>query len=278
MKLTQAPFTTRNSPFANWKRLLVASLCLTAMQSLTAQSVYKTGFDQPFVANAPLSGQDGWIAPPPLSPNAAIVTTDKPHIGRQTVQVLGSDMVSQDFINAATDGYYDAIGSYRRTVNYDTGGTQTVTVSALVRVDGAASPVGNNFFSASIAARAGLTNGDHAGVGELAISSDGHIYGYSGNQDVPTFQTSKPVTLGKWHLLSIVINFTTKTYSFRVNGNLEGEFAFDANVDDDGNALGYTNVLLRGSLITYAAPDAGGLQKADYAARFDRFSIKATEE
>ena len=269
---------TLGARLIHWRRLLLATLCVPAFHAGLAQVVYTTGFDKPFVVDAPLNGQDGWVAPPPLSPNAAVVTDDKPHIGRQTVEVRGANLVPQDFISEATGGYYAAIGSYRRTVNYDTGGTQTVTVSALVRVDGATTPAGNNFFSASIAARASLTNGDHAGVGELGISSDGHVYGYSGNQNVPTFKTSKPIELGKWHLLSIVIDFATKTYSFRVNGKLEGEFAFDDNVDEDGNPVGYTNVLLRGSLITYAAPDGAGLQKADYAVRFDRFSIKATAE
>ena len=216
MKPTLHSFTL-GSRLTHWKQLLLASLCVTAIHAGSAQTIYKTGFDKPFIAGAPLNGQDGWVAPPPLSANAAVVTEEKPHIGRQTVEVRGADLVPQSFINAATGGYYDAIGSYRRAVNHDTGGTQTVTVSAFVRVDGVPSPAGNNFFSASIAARASLTNGDHAGVGELAISSDGHVYGYSGNENVPTFQTSKPVTLGKWHLLSIEINFATQTYSFRVN-------------------------------------------------------------
>jgi hypothetical protein len=277
MKPTLHSFTP-GSRLNHWRQLLLASLCVTAIHAGSAQTIYKTGFDKPFIADAPLNGQDGWVAPPPLSANAAVITEEKPHIGRQTVEVRGADLVPQDFINEATGGYYEAIGSYRRAVNHDTGGTQTVTVSAFVRVDGSATPAGNNFFSASIAARASLTNGDHAGVGELAISSDGHVYGYSGNEDVPTFQTSKPLALGKWHLLSIEINFAAQTYSFRVNGKLEGEFPFDANVDEDGSPVGYTNVLLRGSLITYAAPDAGELQKADYVARFDQFSIKAKDE
>jgi hypothetical protein len=31
-----------------------------------------------------------------------------------------------------------------------------------------------------------LTDQSTAGTGELAISSDGHVYGHSGNEDVPT--------------------------------------------------------------------------------------------
>ena len=235
------------------------------------QSIYSTGFeDPPFVAGQPLAGQDGWVAPPPLSPDAAVVTTDKPRLGKQTVHVLGEDLVHQDFINEATSGYYDAIGSYRRAVDYDSGGTQVVRVSAVVRIDGPKTAAGNNFFSASIAAIGLDANGDSSGIGELAISSDGHVYGYSSQDLVPTFLASTHVRLGKWHELAIVVDFTTRTYSFFVDDRSLGTFAFDPSVT--------SNILRRGSLIAYAAPDTATLKKADYAAHYDHFSIKVIPE
>jgi len=243
-----------------------------------AQPVYQTGFEQnQFVADFPLAGQDGWFSPPPLSPGAAVVVSDKPRFGGQTVRVLGADLVHQDFIGAVTDGYYDAIGSYRHPVNLATNGSEVVTVSASVRVDGAKTALGNNFFSASIIALAALTNGDAAGVGELAISSDGHVYGYSGNEAVPVFQASTQVELGKWHTLTIVVDFGARTYTFIVDHQVLGEFAFDPNnVDEDGNAVGYTTTLARGSVLAYAAPDTESLAKADYAAYYDQFAIKTS--
>ena len=148
----------------------------------------------------------------------------------------------------------------------------------MVRVDGKQTANGNNFFSASIAGRAVLADGDTAGVGELAISSDGHVYGYSGNEDIPTILTSAPIALGKWHRLSIVINFGTHKFSFYVGDAFLGEFAFATNnVDENGDPIPYTNVLRRGALISYAAPDTSSLKKADYSARYDRFSIKSEE-
>src|SRR3954464_12015677 len=85
---------------------VLLSLLLTGLvSSAAAKDVYSTSFERPaLTAGLPLAGQDGWVAPPPLSPNAALVTTGKPRQGKQTVQIPGSGLVSQDFINEATDG------------------------------------------------------------------------------------------------------------------------------------------------------------------------------
>jgi len=251
--------------------VLSTAALVGASQAGADQAIYATGFEPPtFVANTPLVGQDGWGAPPPLSPNAAMVTTDKPRQGKQTVHVLGADLVPQDFINGATGGYYDAIGSYRRSVNYDTGNAQTVRISAHVRIDGPTTTTGNNFFSAGIAGRAESTfNGDpsSASVGELAVSSDGHAYAYSGNDLVPTFLGSTPIKLGQWHELSVVADFATHTSTFYVDEVLLAAFSWDP-----GEL--YTGVLLRGSMLAYAAPDTATNQKADYASHYDKFTIK----
>jgi hypothetical protein len=250
---------------------LIAVALLAAARPAAGQTIYATGFEPPtFVANAPLVGLDGWIAPPPLSPNAAMVTSDHPRIGRQTVHVLGADLEHQDFINDATGGYYDAIGSYRRAVNYDTGNSQKIRISANVRIDGLRTESGNNFFSASIAGRAeSIFEGEpsSAGVGELAISSDGRAYAYSGNNFVPMFLASKRVKLGEWHNLAIVADFATQTSRFYVDDDLLATFAWEPSEV-------YTGVLLRGAMLAYAAPDTATSTKADYAAHYDKFSIK----
>jgi hypothetical protein len=252
---------------------LVALLGIT--QAVTAQTIYRTGFEPTtFEADLPLVGQDDWIAPPPFSPNAAMVTTDKPRIGRQTVHVLGADLEHQDFINEVTGGYYDAIGSYRHPVNYDTGNAQTVCISAQVRIDGPKTATGNNFFSASIAGRAESTfegAPSAASVGELALSSDGRVYAYSGNDDVPTFLAGRRVKLGEWHNLAIVADFVTHTSRFYVDDDLLATFAWEPTEVYDG-------VLLRGAMLAYAAPDTATNQKVDYAAHYDQFSIKVVSD
>jgi hypothetical protein len=217
-------------------------------------------------------GQDGWFAPPPFSPDAAVVTNEKSRQGKQTVRVLGADLVPQDFINEATGGYYDAIGSYRRAVNHDTGNAQTIRVSANVRVDGPGTAPGHNFFSAALSTRAAtILDGEPstASVGELAISSDGHAYAYSGNENVPTFLASTPVTPGEWHHLAIVADFASQTSSFYVDDVLLGTFPFEPSEN-------FTGVLLRGTLLAYGAPDTATAHKADYAAHYDKFAINIT--
>jgi hypothetical protein len=251
--------------------VISATALVGSSQTGAGQTIYTTGFEPPtFVANTPLAGQDGWVAPPPLSPNAAVVTVDKPRQGKQTVHVLGADLEQQDLINEVTGGYYDAIGSYRRAVNYDSGGTQVVRVSAHVRIDGPQTATGNNFFSAGLAAIGVDADGNASGVGELALSSDGHAYGYSSQDLVPTFLTSAPVTLGEWHNLAVEVDFAARAYSFLVDGQSLGTFAFDPSAT--------SNVLRRGSLIAYAAPDTITNKKASYAAHYDKFSIKVVSE
>jgi hypothetical protein len=224
--------------------------------------------------------QDGWVGVPILSLSAAVVSEDLPFAGLRSVQVRGVKLVHQDFINQLTNGYYDAIGSYRKPVNCDVGaaGFPILRIQTNVFIDGHLSPSGNNFFSASIAARGNMSAGATAGIGELAISSDGNVYGYSGDDNVPgcagpspcvppaSFQASAPITLGAWHTLAIELNFTTRMYSFFVDGTLlAGPFSFVSKAD--------TNILARGSLIVYAAPDTQKLHKSSYGAYFDNFSI-----
>jgi hypothetical protein len=249
---------------------------LVALSPARGQIIYETGFEAPtFVAGLPLAGQDGWIAPPPFSPDAAVVTTDKPRQGKQTVRVLGADLVHQDFLGQLTGGYYDALGSYRHAVDYETGGKGVVIVSAHVRIDGPRTPKGNNFFSASIATRTTLTDGTTAGTGELALSSDGNAYGYSGNENTPTLLAHTRAKLGEWHNLAVVVDFSNRTYSFFVDEDYLGTFAFDTNI---GAGVDYTTVFKRGSLVTYAGPDTATLKKADYSSHYDHFVIQADQD
>jgi hypothetical protein len=249
----------------------------------SAVEVYSTGFeDPPFAKHSQLVGQDGWVgfSVPGLfnlSPNAATVATGIHADGHQAVHVRGKDLERQDFLNDLTGGYYDAIGSYRRTVNYETSGTQTVRVSAHVYVQGGQkTPDGSNFLSASVSTRTGLTDGGTAGTGELAISSDGHVYGYSGNENVPTFLTSAPVTLNAWHNLAVDVNPGAREFSFFLDGMPLGTFDFQAPPDPDDPTIDYTTVLTRGSILAYAAPDTQSLKKQNFSAHFDNFSIVAS--
>ena len=242
----------------------------------TAQAapIYQTGFENPpFVANLTLPSQDGWVVGGTpeglLSPTAAVISTNRPRQGQQSVLVSGANLIHQDFVNSVTGGYYDAIGSYRKTVDYDTRGAKTVRVSAHVRVDGRLTS-GNNFFSASFGSRgadiASTNGGDTTGNGEITISSDGHVYGATGNDNVPVFLASKRIELGEWHNLAVETNFATRKMTFFVDDDCLGSFPF---------VSGFTgNFVRRGGMVVYAAPDTATLHKANYRARYDQYSIK----
>lgn len=254
--------------------LLISSFWIAgALQSSSGETIYRANFEPPtFVKNAGLVGQDGWIAPASLNPAAPVVTSEKRRQGKQSVRVEGADLVSDQGINEATAGYYDAIGSYRRPVNYDTGGTRTVRISAHVRIDGPQSSASDNFYSAGISGRIATTYlgaPSAASVGELVISSDGNAYVYSGNDFVPTILASMPVTLGEWHDLEVVANFETQTSAFYVDGQLLTTIAWDPLEVPTG-------LLLRGTLHAYGAPDTLSHKKADYSSTYDKFTIKAT--
>lgn len=245
--------------------LFVASI-VSAQLPAGAQDIYTTSFQKPaFVVGAPLGGQDGWVSPVPvLSPDAAVIAAGK-KCG-QSVRVDGADLESQPVaINAETNGYYDAIGAYRRPLDYDTGGTQTVRLSVDVQLDGRATPK-SNFFSASLIAVAYNDLGGSEGVGELAISSDGHVYGSSGQDLVPTFLTRTRIARGTWHNLAIEVDFAERNYSFFVDDEYLGTFDFEP--------FQPSGVLRRATLITYAAPDTARDKKADHASTFDNLSIE----
>lgn len=249
--------------------LVSATLAVGALQPAAGQIIYATGFEAPLlVAGTPLAGQDGWAGGPPfLSNDAATVIASKK--GAQTVHVAGADMVRSDFINTITGGYYDAVGSYRHRVDYDTGGTKTVRVSVDIRLDGRETPK-SNFFAAGVGAIGYNDEGGSEGIGELAISSDGHVYGYSGQNLVPIFLAVTHVALGKSHNLAIEANFADRTYSFFVDDSWLGTFDFAPTAT--------SNVLRRGSLLTYAAPDTKKDKKEDHSATYDNFAIDVVSE
>jgi hypothetical protein len=255
---------------------LAAWASVALVGSARADTIYSTGFENPpFAAGSQLSGQEGWFAPsagsPPgfpfnLNPGAAIISTANPLTGTQSVQVLGSNLQADTGIAAITGGYYTAIGSYRHAVDYNAGPAGITTVQASLYVGGPIT-AGTNFFSASVAA----VGSGGTGLGELAISSDGMVHAYTGDDLVPTFLFNASTTLGRWHTLAVVDNFAAQTSSFYVDGVLLGTAAFASDYAGD-------STLARGSILTYAGTETANFQKANYAAYYDNFSISSVPE
>jgi hypothetical protein len=246
----------------------IAWLALAGAAS--GQQIYSTQFENPpFLTGYTLVGQDGWVAPPIFNPNAAVISADQPRQGKQSVEVRGANLEHSDLVNELTGGYYDTVGSYRRAVNFDTGGPLKVRVSTHVRIDGPETP-GVNFFSVALSVRAAVLDAegnviDTAGVGQIDLSSDGYAYGNDGNHNVPVFLSSAPITLGQWHELAIVEDFAARTFTLSVDDQPLGTFSFPEDVN--------SNILVRGALLVFAAPDTGSLSKAGYAAHYDKFNL-----
>lgn len=242
-------------------RLAAGAVSLLALlSSAPAAILYYTGFENPpFPNNSELLGQDGWSTaiPPFLNPSAALITNTIAKTGAQSVAVSGASLTPD--INVAP---ITAVGSYRRPIGYDAStGSSMVLITCDVRLDGPLLGTGD-FFSANIAARSG-----DGGIGELSISSDGMVYGYNGAGP----PVGAPISLGEWHNLGIRLDFAADTYTFLVDGTLLGTFNFDAGFTSD--------TLVRAAMVAYvASPDSAGVQKSDFTARYDNFSVSTVPE
>jgi hypothetical protein len=135
-----------------------------------------------------------------------------------------------------------------------------VRIRSDVRLDGPTLGTGD-FFTANIAARIG-----DGFAGELSLSSDGFVYGYTGAGD-PLALFTTPITLNAWHTLGIDVDFAGNTYTFLVDGTPSSAFAFDAGVVSD--------TLVRESLIVYANPDTATNHRGDFTAYYDNVSATA---
>ena len=234
---------------------------------LADTTIYATGFENPpYQSGQALVGQDGWVNlvynGDPLGPTAAVITTAQPSGGTQSVEVHVGDLTP---IDAGL-----AIGSYRQFVNYDVAaaGFPIIHIQADVRLDGpgttqTADRVTGDFVSANLGPSA--TDGY---LGEVSISSDGHMYGFSA---ADSYLFAVPVNLGQYYTLALDVDFGTRTTSYYLDGQLLGSAAFDPS--------GTSNILNRGSIVAYAlSPDSLNRDASAYTAYFDNFSITAVPE
>ncbi len=252
------------------RRTLALLLTLLCGSSALAQSVvYQTGFENPpFAVGTELQGQDGWTPssslPPFLSTGAAKITTADAKTGAQSVAVEGKAMTS-----AAEVAPYDAVGSFRRPVGYDT----TVTGQTLLRLSVDAKVTGPgtvpySAFAGSLAAR------DNAGftLAELELGPDGSIAGFGDQAPGSAPAVSGVVAAGAWHALAIEVDYLAKASTFFVDGAQVGlpvSFA----------GSGPSGVLARGAFVAYAGPNvAGSFDRSNHEIYFDNFSITAVPE
>jgi hypothetical protein len=228
--------------------------------------LYSTSFEGPVFLNGnQLLGADGWSTaiPPFLNPDAAIITNVKASNRKQSVVVKGADLIGSEGITAP----YDAIGSYRKPLNYVVSADQTkvhVDADLLLETDRPGTP--GEFFSLTIAARSG--SGDS--LGEVGLSSQGVAEAWKLNAvpgSPPEFV--EPITLNQWHRVSMLIDYQNRTTSYYIDDYLMGTV----------EAPSASNVLARVAMVVYARPNGDatggvGSSRSDFTARFDNFRVR----
>ena len=234
-----------------------------AAENALRNKVYDSqGFEpQPFVDGTPLLGTDGWSTaiPPFLNPIAATITNAASSNGRQSVEVWGGDLFGSDGITAP----YDAVGSYRRPVNYEVSLLRpTVVVEADLLLETDQPGTVDDFFTLTIAAR----SGDSETLGEVGLSSSGSAVAYDFDAPpgaLPAF--TAPIDFNEWHHVTIMMDFTGEkaNVAYFVDGVLIGAMPTEST----------SRTLSRGSMVVYALPDGDGNARANYTARLDNFRI-----
>jgi hypothetical protein len=252
---------------------------LGAVTPAWADTLYKTGFENPpFVAGTPLlqfvnpsdpTGLDGWgNIPPLLNPAAAFITNIAAKSGRQSVEVAGASLIS----SVGQTGPYDAIGSYRRSVNHTISGNKSVVridADMLLKTNKPKTP--GEFFSLTLAARSGVGET----LGEIGLASNGIVEAWLFNApggSAPAF--TKPIRFNKWYHITMLHDFKHETTTYFIDDRYLGSTPAPS---------AEPNVLLRGAMVVYARPDGAdaggpGSLRSDYTARFDNFRISVHKE
>ncbi len=233
--------------------LVLCGVGATARADLLDQ----TGFEAPtFTANQTVDGQGGFTVP--LGNAAAVtVSTDSPNSGSQDLLFTGTNLTDV----YPPDGYFQATAAV--TTNYDVvaNGNSRLVLDAYLMLhgDSTATGIGHTGDLVSINLEANLADGSYFST---YLSSDGNAYGFSNDYDAMTF-----VGLTGYHHVTLVLDFSTDTASYLVDGMLFGTKSFDPST---------STTLASASLTMYdfALPDA----PADYTARVDDFSVRAVPE
>ena len=265
-------------PPCSIRSLAALSLVLTLALAGTSrgdQLIFATGFEQPEYVPGALIGQDGWLLSPTFGaasgPAAAIVPPGG-DLTSQVLRVTGAQLQPE-----TDDDPFFYLGLYRRPIGYDAAAhsTSLISIHVQARLDGPLSDqVGTpGDYSQGDAYSVNLTavGGDGA-FGEISISSDGHIYGYSYSGG-GSYLFGTPVTLGVFHDLGLDINLANSTTTYLLDGAVIGvdSFAgvFSSTVLDRVVLLNYANL---------AIPVPSGFERDHYVSYFDNLSVQAVPE
>lgn len=241
---------------------------------IRARTLYSTSFEQPkFLGGEQLGGLDGWSTPlpsetfPNLNPMAAKITGAASRRGEQSIEVRGAALTGDAKLVP-----YDAVGSYRRALNYSVSSPKRVRIEADLLLDTNQPNTKLDFISMNIAA----VSGDGETIGEIGLSSDGKVAAFQPPivpGDRPDNAFLKDTAVNRWHRVAIVLDYSnqeTSYLSYFVDGQPLGTTTF---------ATTNFNELSRASMVVYAYPDGDekrggpGSLRSNYTARFDNFKV-----
>jgi hypothetical protein len=189
----------------------LAASMLTAPEA-RAGLLHQTGFEPPdFVADAPLAGQGGFVAFDGVNEGAALVSTELPNSGAQSVRIDGSSMEAfePDFF----------AGFYFTPINYDPIASGTPLID--VRVDVALSP------DPAVGSVAGYQIADTSGalIAEILLSSDGSEVFVTGDNGVDVVD-GPVIALGQYSTLGLLLDYGSRNVTLSLDGTSFGTLAF----------------------------------------------------
>jgi hypothetical protein len=199
-----------------------------------------------------------------LNSDAAFITEFR---GRQSVVVYGEFMKSTESIDPETNDIYtapyDAVGSYRKKLDYMLSGNNTlVRVDADMLLESRRPKTDNDAFGFTIT----LRDGDGVALGEIGLFSNKSAQAYPitkrvGEVTPPIF--TKPISFNNWYHVSMLLDTVNDTTAYFIDEHFIGAI----------HAPSTSNKLDRGAIVVYALPDAGGFARTDYNAHLDNFRI-----
>jgi hypothetical protein len=231
----------------------IAFIALAASMLMAPEAragiLYQTGFEPPaFVADAPLAGQGGFSAFGGINVGSAIVSTEFPRSGTQSVRIDGSSMepFEEDFF----------AGFYSTPIHYNplTAGTPLIDV----RVDVALSP------DPAVGSVAGYQIADASGalVAQVVLISDGS-QGFVSGDNAFDVVDGPDIAFGRYFTLGILLDYDSRNATFSLDGSTFGTLPFGP---DAGDTFGDATLFL------------AAVEPFTSVAFFDNYSIAAVPE
>jgi uncharacterized delta-60 repeat protein len=242
--------------------LLVAALAAWSGRASANDINYQTGFEPPgFTAGQPIRNLEGWESFQFLPASEAVISTDNPRDGLQSLRLKGVRNFCRRSIAADTTANPPMRIELRVDARLD--GPQTGTLGTPEQ----------DILSANFGVNILLPNGNSLLLGGYFVSSAGKIWTYTAGPRGAVYGYSVPATLGAYHSLLLRVDFFTRTVTFAVDGVELGSSPFpEAAALSEHLANGW--VELAGSSTPINTPDIT-YDPANYTAYFDNYSVEA---